>query len=64
MFEAIAVTVAISAVVFLPLGALYGHSVAAHVSAEASAVKAHVTATFATVKADAQAGLADVAKKL
>jgi hypothetical protein len=64
MFETVAVTVAVSAVVFLPLGALYGHSVAAHVSAEASAVKAHVTATLAAVKSDAQVGLADVAKKL
>jgi hypothetical protein len=64
MFETIAITVAASAAVFFPLGALFGHALAAHVSAEASAIKAHVTAAVAGVKGDASAALADAAKKV
>lgn len=64
MFETIAVTVAAAAVVFLPLGALYGHAVAAHASAEASAIKAHVTAAVGDVKTETQRILTDVAKKV
>jgi hypothetical protein len=64
MFETIAVTVAASAVVFLPLGAIFGHAIAAHVSAEASSVKAHVTAAVGAAKADVSGALADAAKKV
>lgn len=63
MFETIAVTVTVSAVVFFPLGALYGRVVAAHASAEASAIKAHVTAAVADVKSETQRILTDAAKK-
>jgi hypothetical protein len=64
MFGTIAAAVAVSAAVFFPLGALFGHALAAHASAEASAIKAHVTAAVNTARADVSAALADAAKKV
>lgn len=64
MFGTIAATVAVSAAVFFPLGALFGHALAAHVSVEASAIKAHVSAVVGAVKSDAQTVLSDAAKKV
>jgi hypothetical protein len=59
MFSTIAVSIAVSAVVFFPLGALFGHQLAAHASAEASSVKAHVTAAVSDVRAELAGAIAD-----